>query len=92
MTDEGQLPPPDDAKDMIIGGCRVRLTYGQIAGARWSVSATIRCGSEDKTEEQSLVTEAFDSRDAAERDAIQQVTALLGHNTDRSSSRVRNWS
>jgi len=76
---------------MMIGGCPVQLTYGQTAGARWSVSATIRCGTEDKAEEQ-LVTEAFDSRDAAERDAIQQVTALLGQHTDRSYSRVRNWS
>jgi len=84
--------PPDDIKDMMIGGCRVRLTYGQTAGARWFVSATLRCGTDDKEEEQSLVTEAFDSRDAAERAAIQQVTALLGHNTDRSDSRVRNWS
>ena len=44
MTDEHNSRPPDDAKDMMIGGCRVRLTYGQIAGARWAVSATLRCG------------------------------------------------
>lgn len=93
MTDEGLPPrPADDIKDMMIGGCRVRLTYGQTIGKRWSVRAIVQCGTEEKAEERSLVTEAFDSRDAAERDAIEQVTALLGHNTDRSYSRVRNWS
>ena len=82
----------DDSKDMMIGGCHVRLTYGRTAGSRWTVSATVRCGIGDRADEQSVVTEAFSSRDAAERDAIQQITALLGHNTDRSHAQVRNWS
>ena len=34
----------------------------------------------------------FDRRESAERDALQLVTALLGDQTDRSHSRVRNWS
>jgi hypothetical protein len=84
--------PTNDAKDMMIAGCHVRLTYGRTDGAHWRVSASITCGIGDKPKEQSLVTEAFESREAAEHDAIQQVTALLGHNTDRSNSRVRNWS
>jgi hypothetical protein len=71
----------------MIGGCHVHLTYGQEAGVGWTVSATIRCG----TGEQSLVTEAFDSREAAEHDALEQVSKRLGNNMDRSRSRVQNW-
>jgi hypothetical protein len=84
--------PNDDHKDMMIGGCRVRLTYNQAAGSGWTVNAAIRCGLGDHADERSLVTKAFESREAAEHDALQQVTALLGENTDRSHSRVRNWS
>ena len=84
--------PTGDEKDLVIGGCRVRLTYAQGAGSRWTVNATIRCGVGDHADEQSLVTEAFEGREAAEKDALQQVSALLGKNTDRSRSRVRNWS
>jgi hypothetical protein len=84
--------PNDDAKDMVIGGCHVRLAFAQAAGPRWFVHATVQCGIGEQAGEQSLVTDEFDTRDAAERDAIEQVTALLGHHTDRSHSRVRNWS
>ncbi|HTL61236.1 MAG TPA: hypothetical protein VL261_06280 [Nitrospira sp.] len=84
--------PTGDEKDLVIGGCPVRLTYGRAAGSGWTVHATIRCGVGDHADEQSLVTQAFESRDAAEQDALQQVAALLGNNTDRSRSRVRNWS
>jgi hypothetical protein len=83
--------PTDDIKDMMIAGCHVRLTYGRTAGARWTVRASIKCGIGEKADDQSLVTKVFDSREAAEHDAIQQITVLLGQNTDRSNSRVRNW-
>ena len=84
--------PTDDVKDMVIAGCHVRLSYGRIAGTRWTVTATVECGAGDKTDEQSVVTQSFDTREAAEHDALQQVTRLLGHQTDRSHSRTRNWS
>jgi hypothetical protein len=84
--------PRVDTKDMMIAGCHVRLAYARTSGTRWTVSATVRCGVGDQADERSLTTDAFDSRDAAERDALQQITALLGKNTDRSHSRVRNWS
>jgi hypothetical protein len=84
--------PTGDEKDLMIGGCHVRLTYGQAAGSGWTVRATIRCGVGDRADEQSLLTQAFESREAAEQDALLQVAALLGNNTDRSRSRVRNWS
>ena len=85
MTDSPS--PTGDQKDIMIAGCHVQLTYGQAAGVGWTVSATIKCADG----EQSLVTEAFESREAAEHEALEQVSALLGNNTDRNRSRVRNW-
>jgi hypothetical protein len=82
--------PTDDVKDMMIAGCHVRLIYERSTDARWTVNATVRCGVEDKAAEQSVVTQPFDTRESAERDALQQVTSLLGHQTDRSHSRTRN--
>jgi hypothetical protein len=90
MTDAPR--PTGDEKDLVIGGCQVRLTFRQTVATKWTVDATIRCGVGDQADEQSLATPPFDSREAAEQDAIQQVGALLGNNTDRSRSRVRNWS
>ena len=86
-----RVPPADDTKAMIIGGCHVRLTYGR-AGACWTVSATVECGVGAAAEQQTLVSNPFESRDDAERDALERVSAILGTNTDRSHSRVRNWS
>jgi hypothetical protein len=83
--------PTRDVKAMMIAGCHVRLSYRRTAEAHWTVSATVKCGVGDKAEEQSVVTQPFHTRESAERDALQQVTALLGHQTDRSHSRVRNW-
>ena len=82
--------PIRDIKEMMIAGCHVRLSYGLIAEAHWTVSATVKCGIGGKTEEQAVVTQPFHTRESAERDARQQVTALLGHHTGRSDSRVRN--
>ena len=84
--------PTRDVKDMMIAGCHVRLSYGNTAGTSWTVNATVICGIGEKAEQRSIVTRPFDTREAAERDAVEQVTALLGHQTDRSHSRVRNWS
>jgi hypothetical protein len=84
--------PPADQKDIMMGGCHVQLTYGQVAGLGWTVSATIRCGVEGSAGQESLVTPAFESREEAEHDALERVSELLGNNTDRSRSRVRNWS
>ena len=83
--------PTRDVKEMMIAGCHVRLSYRRTA-ERWTVSASVKCGIGDKAEERSIVTQPFDTRELAEQDALQQVTALLGHQTDRSHSRVRNWS
>jgi hypothetical protein len=88
----GKRPPRTrDSKDIMIAGCAVRLSYGTTAGNRWTVRATLRCGIGEKAEEQSIVTAPCEDRDRAERDALQRITALLGQQTDRSHSRVRNW-
>ncbi len=86
------IRPPGDVKDMMIAGCHVRLAYERTADAQWTVNATVMCGVEDNAEEQSIVTQPFEARESAEREALQQITSLLGHQTDRSHSRVRNWS
>ena len=92
MIYEGTQPPTDDIKDMMIAGCHVRLAYERSLNAGWTVNATITCGVEDKAARQSVVTQPFDTRESAERDALQQITSILGHQTDRSHSRSRNWS
>jgi len=51
MIDEGAPGPPRDVKEMMIAGCPVRLSYRRSAGARWTVSATVKCGKGDKAEE-----------------------------------------
>ena len=84
--------PTRDVKDMMIAGCHVRLSYKRTAGRRWRVSATVVCGIGEKAAQQTIITQPCDTREAAEHDAVQHVTALLGIQTDRSHSRVRNWS
>jgi hypothetical protein len=93
MTDEreGTLQR-DDVKDMTIAGCRVRFTYSRTSDGRWIVNGSMQCGIEDRQGERSIVTEAFHNREEAERNAIEQVATSLGQHTDRSHSRVRNWS
>ena len=69
--------PTADVKDMMIAGCPVRLSYERTTDERWIVNARVKCGVGDYAEEESVGTKAFDSREAAERDALQQVTELL---------------
>ena len=91
MNNKG-FTPAGDVEDMMIAGCHVRLAYQRSADARWTVNATITCGVGDNAEQQSVVTQPFETREWAEREALEQVTSLLGQQTDRSHSRIRNWS
>ena len=87
MSDES-----NDTKDMVIAGCRVHLTFQPAPDGRWTVSGTVECGAEDGSRTQPFVTGAYGDRVEAEQDALRQVGALLGHNVDRNTSRVTNWS
>ena len=93
MIDESESTRlSDDVKEMTIAGCRVRLSYCRASDERWIVKGPMQCGIEDQQGERSIVTEAYPSREEAEHYAIEQVTTLLGQQTDRSHSRVHNWS
>ncbi|HEY6084722.1 MAG TPA: hypothetical protein VIU63_04965 [Nitrospira sp.] len=77
---------------MNIAGCAVRLIFHPSGQGRWSIEGTVHCGIEENRTHQSIQTGACASREEAEHIAINQITALLGKNTDRNTSRVRNWS
>lgn len=82
----------EDTKDLQIAGCQVHLTYHALADGRWTVLGIVRCGVAEKMEEQSVATGPFPTREEAEQDALDRVSKVLGNNTDRSSSRVKNYS
>jgi hypothetical protein len=93
MIDESESTRlSDDVKEMTIAGCRVRLAYSRASDQQWIVNGTMHCGIEDQQGERSIVTEAYPSREEAEEHAVEQLATLLGQHTDRSHSRVRNWS
>jgi hypothetical protein len=81
-----------DIKEMRIAGCSVQLAFHTSVNApgRWCVEGTVLCGIEDKRNSQSIRTEEYESREEAEKAAIKHITAFLGNNTDRSTSRVKN--
>ena len=81
-----------DVKDIVIAGCAVHLDFRPAPGGRWRVQGTLHCGLGDNQGKQSFGTDAFDTREAAEADALRTVTGLLGNNVDRNTSRVHNWS
>src|SRR5215213_1919721 len=80
-----------DVKDIVMAGCAVHLAFRPAPGDRWRVQGVLRCGVGENQGEQSFGTEAHDTREAAEADALRTVTGLLGSNVDRNTSRVRNW-
>ncbi|MBA2487687.1 MAG: hypothetical protein H0V35_16620 [Nitrospira sp.] len=79
---------PEDTKDIQIAGCQVHLTYQALDDGRWTVVGVVRCG----IEEQSVATGPCATREAAEKDALERVSKVLGNNVDRSTSRVKNRS
>ena len=82
----------EDTKDMQMSGCRVTLTYRQVADNHWTVLGLVRSGVGDNMQQQSVATGSFPTREAAEADALNRVTELLGNNVDRSSSPVKSYS
>lgn len=81
-----------DGKDIMMDGCQVHLDFRSLEDGRWSVTATIRCGVEGNTTEDSFQTGACDSREGAEQEALRAAIGHLGRNIDRNTSRVKNWS
>ena len=82
----------EDAKDIQMAGCHVHLTYHALPDGRWTIMGIVRCGAEEQVTEQSVATGPFPTREAAEKDALDRLSKVLGHNVDRNTSRVKNWS
>ena len=76
----------EDSKDMQIAGCQVHLTYHALADGRWTVMGIVRCGVAEQMIEESVATGPFPTREAAEKDALDRLSKILGNNIDRSSS------
>lgn len=81
----------EDTQDLQMAGCQVHLTYHALADGRWTVFGVVRCGIGENTGEQTVATEPFPTREAAEQDALDRLGKILGTNVDRSSSRVKNY-
>ena len=81
----------EDTKNLQMAGCQVHLTFHALADGRWTVLGIVRCGVESNQGEQSVATGPFPSREEAEQDALNRIASILGNNTDRSSSRVKNY-
>jgi hypothetical protein len=70
----------------------VHLTFQPSSDGRWAVSGRVECGADAGSRTQTFATGACGDRVEAEQEALRQVGALLGHNVDRNTSRVTNWS
>jgi len=84
------VSPSADVKDLVIAGCPVHLSFQSFDGGQWSVQGTVQCGLVHA--DRSFATGLYDSREAAEQEALRMATGLLGNNVDRNTSRVKNWS
>lgn len=73
------LSTEPDVKDITINGCKVHLNFHRLANSQWSVKATIRCGVETNTTEESFDTQAYPTRERAEQEALHMVTKHLGN-------------
>lgn len=78
-----------DMKDMNIAGCDVELVFLE-SQDKWTVVATITSGIAENRNKETITSGPWATRDFAEQKALEQITTLLGHNEDRSTSRVNN--
>ena len=69
----------------------MHLAFHPLADTQWSVKVTIRCGVGTNEREDSFETQAYQTRERAEQEALRMVTEHLGKNMDRNTSRVNNW-
>ncbi|NGZ94550.1 MAG: hypothetical protein CV089_00190 [Nitrospira sp. WS110] len=78
-----------DMKDMKIAGCDVHLVFVRSEGD-WTVVGTLTSGTADNKRKETITSGPWATRDLAEQKALEQITTRLGHNEDRSTSRVNN--
>ena len=78
-----------DVKDMKIAGCDVHLAFLPSHGD-WTVVGTLTSGTAENAKQETITSGPWATRDLAEQKALEQISALLGHNEDRSTSRVNN--
>lgn len=78
-----------DMKDMKIAGCDVELVFLE-SHDKWTVVATITSGIAENRNKETITSGPWATRDLAEQKALEQITTRLGHNEDRSTSRVNN--
>lgn len=78
-----------DIKDIKIAGCDVHLVFLQSQGD-WTVVGTLASGTAENKHKETITSGPWVTRDLAEQKALEQIMTLLGHNEDRSSSRVHN--
>jgi hypothetical protein len=80
---------PRDMKNMKIAGCDVQLLFLN-SGGDWTVVGTLASGIAENKNKETITSGPWATRDLAEQKALEQITKLLGHNEDRSTSRVNN--
>ncbi|MGE0469341.1 MAG: hypothetical protein AB7L09_22680 [Nitrospira sp.] len=78
-----------DMKNMKIAGCDVQLLFVNSDGD-WTVVGTLASGIAENKKKETITSGPWAMRDLAEQKALEQITLLLGHNEDRSTSRVHN--
>lgn len=80
-----------ETKDLRIAGCPVHLTYHANTDGTWTVQGAVQCGVEDQRAIQLVTVGPCPDRETGEKDLFDRIATLLGHNEDRSTSRIKNW-
>jgi hypothetical protein len=69
------------AKEIVVAGCKVKLTIREAIAGQWAAQGTIYCGTGDNLKETSFTTETCPSGEEAERKALGEAGRLIGgHN------------
>lgn len=78
-----------DIQDIKIAGCDVHLVFLR-SGGQWTVVGTLASGIAENKKKETITSGPWSTREIAEQRVLEQITGLLGHNEDRSTSRVHN--
>ena len=71
---------PGDTKAFVIAGCKVTLRFRRSTDNDWTVEGLVSCGEQDRKRSTTFQIERVNSRDAAERLALEKAGELLGNN------------